>query len=74
MTRWPTTVDMYVCTTVSAPVITASAIMPPTSHESSVVSACGIALSRTSRNRNGVTIPAPALRTMSASTMASRRR
>ena len=36
MTRWPTWLEIHVCATLITPLMIASAIMPPTSHESSV--------------------------------------
>ena len=36
MTRWPTWFEIHVCATPITPLITASAIIPPTSHESRV--------------------------------------
>ena len=71
MTCWPTTLDSQVCATPSAPVAIATAIMPSTSHVSSVVSSFGIASSRTSRSRNGETMLMPALSAISASTAPS---
>ena len=74
MTRWPTTFDSHVCPTPSTPVAIEIAIIPPTSHASSSTSARGIAVSSTSRNRNGVTIPRLADSAISASTAVSRLR
>ena len=54
------------------PVAIEMKIIPPTSQLSSVVSPSGIAWSSTSRSRNGVTIPRPALIAMSARTVPSR--
>ena len=72
MTRWPTRFDSQVWPTPMTPVAIEIAIMPPTSHTSSVVSPFGIATSSTSRSRNGVTIPSPALIAIRPSTVPSR--
>src|SRR5215208_3228021 len=74
MTRWPTTLEKYVCTTPSTPVATDTAIMPATRMASSLSSSSGIALSRMSRSRNGDTIPRIAETTINASTEARRPR
>ena len=74
MTRWPTTFDSHVWPTEMTPVAIEMKIIPPTSQLSSVVSPSGIAWSRTSRSRNGVTIPSPALIAMSSRTVPSRAR
>src|SRR5438034_6824771 len=57
-----------------APVTIATAIIPPTNMVSSAVSFSGIAVSRTSRSRNGGTIPSPAETRISPSSPASGRR
>ena len=72
MTRWPTTFDSHVWPTEMTPVAIEMKIIPPTSQLSSVVSPSGIAWSRTSRSRNGVTIPSPALIAMSSRTVPRR--
>ncbi len=74
MTRWPTTLDSQVWATVSTPLATATAIMPPTSQASRALSFWGRAVSRMSRSRNGETIPRPAEMTISPSTAARRPR
>ena len=74
MTRWPTRFDSQVWPTPITPVAIAMKTIPPTSQLSSVVSPSGIAWSRTSRSRNGVTIPSPALMAISPSTAPSRAR
>jgi hypothetical protein len=53
MTRWPTTVEIQVCTTPSALVRAATPTMPATSQISRVRSAPGSASSMTARSRNG---------------------
>ncbi len=74
MTAWPTWVDSQVWATPNAPVTTATAIIPPTSQASSVVSRSGSAVSRIARRRNGETIEIPAESTISPSTAARRPR
>jgi hypothetical protein len=74
ITRWPTRFDSQVWPTPMIPVTTATAIIPPTSHASSVVSRSGIASSRTSRSRKGETMPTIAETTIMASTVPSRSR
>lgn len=54
MTRWPTVVEISVCSTLKTLFTTAAAIMPSTSRLSRPVRPCGIAVSRTARSRNGV--------------------
>ena len=53
ITRCPTSLEIHVCATLITPVMIASAIMPPTSHESSVRLRCRMPLSTASRSRNG---------------------
>ena len=74
MTRWPTRFDSHVCATPSTPVAIEIAIIPATSHVSSVVSRSGIAVSSTARSRNGEIMLSPAERPMSASTLLRRAR
>ena len=74
MTRWPTTLESQVCATLSTPVATEIAIIPPTRISSRSRSFSGIASSRMSRSRNGDTIPSPAEMAINASTAARRPR
>src|SRR5437588_2852184 len=74
MTRWPTWLEIHVCATPITPVTIAIAIMPSASSLSSVVSWRGIARSRTSRIRNGLTAPSAAEPTISASSPPRRQR
>ena len=53
MTRWPTWFEIHVCATLITPLMTASAIIPPTSQDSSVRSCSRMPLSTASRSRNG---------------------
>ena len=53
ITRWPTWLEIHVCRTPSTPLITASAIMPATSHVSSTRSCPMMPLLIASRSRNG---------------------
>jgi hypothetical protein len=55
--RWPMVVASQVCTTPRTAVATATPIMPPTVHASSVVSPCGSASSMTARSRKGCARP-----------------
>ncbi len=71
MTRWPTVVEIHVCTTPSTDVIAATTTMPPTSHDSSRRSSCGRATSMISRSRNGDAMPSTDATTMIATTSAS---
>lgn len=54
MTRWPTVVEINVCSTPKTLVRTALRIMPRASRLSRPVRPCGIATSRISLRRNGV--------------------
>ncbi len=74
ITRWPIEFEMYVCQTLSAAFAIAIAIIASTSHVSSVVLCWKIPSSRTSRSRNGCSIPSPAENTISPITAASRQR
>ena len=53
ITRWPTWFEIHVCATLITPLMTANAIIPATSHESSVRSCPMMPLSTASRSRNG---------------------
>ena len=74
MTRWPTTFDSQVWSTLSTPVAMAMPIIPATSAISSPSLFSGIATSRMSRSRNGETTPSPAETTISTRTVVSRAR
>src|SRR5512133_3735447 len=71
MTRWPTWFESSVCTTPSAPVTIAIAIIPPAATDRTVVSFCAIA-SRTRLSRKAGRTPSPAETTISRSTPPSR--
>ncbi len=53
ITRWPTWLEIQVCATLITPLMIASAIIPPTSHESSVRLCLMMPPSTASRSRNG---------------------
>jgi len=74
ITRCPTWLEIHVCATLITPLITASAIMPPTSHDSSVSSCLRMPLSTASRSRNGEATLNTEPSTISASSPLSRRR
>ncbi len=74
MTRWPTVVEIQVCTTPSRAVAAATATMPATAQASSRTSACGSASSMTVRTRKGVARAISELVTISAITVPTCRR
>ena len=72
MTRWPITLEMYVCQTVIAAVTIEIPIIPSTSSVSSGPLRSGSAVSSTACSRNGEMTPNPEANTIRAMTAASR--
>ena len=74
MTRCPTTLEMYVCTTPVALVKMAIAIIPATVRVRTVSLCWKMPMSSASRSRNGLSSPTPADSAISAITATSRHR
>jgi hypothetical protein len=74
MTACPTWFESHVWYTPMTPLAMAMPIMPATSQVSSLVSPCGMALSSTSRSRNGEAMLRIAATPISASTPPRRAR
>jgi hypothetical protein len=74
MTRWPTTLERYVCQTLVALEKTATRIIPPTVHVSTPSSWPMIPESSALRSRNGLSIETAAEAMIITSTTVSRAR